>query len=738
MRLDADGTDTRPAAAMRDAEGLVQVHVADVGAELGRAHEPDLGIEVGAVEIDLTAIGMDGVADFLDRRLEHAMGRGIGDHQGGEVVLVLGGLLLQVGDVDVAMLVAGHDDDLHARHDGGGRVGAMGRDGDEADVALSFTARGVIAADGEQARIFALAAGIGLQRHGVEAGDLRQHLLQLLEELLVALRLFEGGEGMQHGEAAPGDGDHLRRGVELHGAGTQRNHRLVERHVLHLQVAEVAQHLGFRMIHREHRVGEVARGPAQWLRDRLLHLGVDGVDRDALQRIGLEHAQQPFQLLPAHRLVEGDAEVIGIDEAQVDALFLGPGPQRMRAAGGMDGDRVEERLRHHLVAEACHRGGEDFRHAVGALGHLPDALRPVVDGEHGGDDGEEHLCRADVARRLLAADVLLARLQRHAQRTVALGIDRDADDAARHGALVFVLGGEEGGMRAAIAHGHAEALGRADGDVGAQFTGRRQQRQGEKVGRHDGQRTGTMELCDHAAEIAHLARGAGIGEECGEDGLGLQVLHRVADDDVIAKGPRARLDHANCLRVRVAIDEETVGRGLHHALRHAHRLGRRGALVEQRGIGDFEAGHVDDHLLEVQQRLEAALAHLRLVGRVGGVPAGVLQHVAQDDLGRDGAVVAHADHRDEDVVPLRHGAEIGECGALRHRLLEFERPLGADVLRHHAGDEVLERGGAEALQHLGGVGLVGTDVTGNEIGAGFELGECRAGGHDAYPFTSLS
>ena len=239
-----------------------------------------------------------------------------------------------------------------------------------------------------------------------------------------------------------------------------------------------------------------------------------------------------------------------------------------------------------------------------------------------------------------------------------------------------------------------------------------------------------MQLRDHAAPVAHLAGRARIGEQCGEDGLGFQVLRRIADDDVITEGARPGLDHADGLRMRVVIDEEGVGSGLHHALCHAHGFRRGGALVEQRGIGDFEAGHVDDHLLEVQQRLEAALAHLRLVGRIGGVPAGILQHVAQDDLGRDGAVIAHADHRDEDVVALRHGTEIGQRRAFWHGLLEFEGPLGADVLRHHLGDEVIERFGAEALQHLGGVGIVGADVAGNEVRAGFKLGECGAGCHD--------
>ena len=36
--------------------------------------------------------------------------------------------------------------------------------------------------------------------------------------------------------------------------------------------------------------------------------------------------------------------MIGIDEAQIDALFLGAGKEGMGAARHMDGDRVEEGL----------------------------------------------------------------------------------------------------------------------------------------------------------------------------------------------------------------------------------------------------------------------------------------------------------------------------------------------------------------------------------------------------------
>ena len=59
MRRDADRSHARPAAAVRNAEGLVQVQVADVGADLGRTAEPDLRIHVGAVHVHLAAAGVD-------------------------------------------------------------------------------------------------------------------------------------------------------------------------------------------------------------------------------------------------------------------------------------------------------------------------------------------------------------------------------------------------------------------------------------------------------------------------------------------------------------------------------------------------------------------------------------------------------------------------------------------------------------------------------------------------------
>ena len=102
MRLHADRAHARAAAAMRDAEGLVQIEVADVGAVIAGPRQPDLRVHVGAVEIDLSAMAVNDVADIADVLLEHAMRRGIGDHHGGEVFRMLLRLGAEIVDVDVA------------------------------------------------------------------------------------------------------------------------------------------------------------------------------------------------------------------------------------------------------------------------------------------------------------------------------------------------------------------------------------------------------------------------------------------------------------------------------------------------------------------------------------------------------------------------------------------------------------------------------------------------------------
>ena len=87
MFLDTDRSHARTTATVRYAEGLVEVQMGDVAAVVAGPTESDLGVHIGTVEVYLTARLVHELAHVADRLLEHAVRRGIGDHQTGEIVL---------------------------------------------------------------------------------------------------------------------------------------------------------------------------------------------------------------------------------------------------------------------------------------------------------------------------------------------------------------------------------------------------------------------------------------------------------------------------------------------------------------------------------------------------------------------------------------------------------------------------------------------------------------------------
>jgi hypothetical protein len=87
-------------------------------------------------------------------------------------------------------------------------------------IALGF----VVSPDHHQAGIFALGARVRLQRDAGEAGHFAQPAGQVGKDLLVTLGLSCRGKRMQPADFRPGDRHHLGRGVQFHGAGTQRDH----------------------------------------------------------------------------------------------------------------------------------------------------------------------------------------------------------------------------------------------------------------------------------------------------------------------------------------------------------------------------------------------------------------------------------------------------------------------------------------------------------------------------------
>ena len=356
---------------------------------------------------------------------------------------------------------------------------------------------------------------------------------------------------------------------------------------------------------------------------------------------------------------------------------------------------------------------------VDALGDGAEAARPVVDGEEAGHVGQQRLRRAHVARRLLAADVLLARLQRHAQRRLAVRVDAHPDDPSRHPAHQLVLAGEERRVRSAVAQRHPEALRAAHGDVRPELAGGDDERQRQEIARHGDQRPGRVRALDEALPVVETPVGGGVLQDDAEDlaraggGLAGEVEGQgVPDQHLDALGDRARLDDVDRLRVALIGDQQRPPvAGSLERLHHVHRLGRGGGFVEQRRVGDVERGEIAHHGLEVEERLQPSLRDLRLIGRVLRVPGGVLHHVAQDHRRRDAVVVAHAEKAPPHLVLLRDGVRQREKIVLAAGRREVQRAAQADARGDGLVDEILQRLRTDGTQHGVGLRRVGADVS---------------------------
>ena len=188
---------------------------------------------------------------------------------------------------------------------------------------------------------------------------------------------------------------------------------------------------------------------------------------------------------------------------------------------------------------------------------------------------------------------------------------------------------------------------------------------------------------------------------------------------------------------RVGVDDEAVRR----------RLRRRGAPASsprrprwprRAGSRRRSAAPVRsvDHRLEVQQRLEPALADLRLVRRVRRVPGRVLEHVAPDHRRREGVVVAQADHR----------ARPPCCGRPARAARRAPRPRcrppagrGPSVHRIAAGTAAAARSSRDAVADDARAcartpSASGPDVAVDEGGAGVQ----RRGGRRGAVVTAVS
>ena len=247
-----------------------------------------------------------------------------------------------------------------------------------------------------------------------ETGNRAQPAFQLVDHRLVARGLPCRGKRVQLRKTGPGDRDHLAGGIELHGAGTQRDHRLVQRQVLVLQLFEVAQHFGFAVVLIEHRVREERCAPHQVGRDAFRQGQlVEGGNFQAVihPRENVEQAQ--------HRLfvagfVQAHAQVPTAEDPQVDLRSFGAFDDGRLGPANIQGKGIEKVLVEALDAFDLKPCRQDKGQPMHTLGDALKTFRAVVHRIEAGNVGQQHLGSANVGIGLLAADMLLAGLQGHA------------------------------------------------------------------------------------------------------------------------------------------------------------------------------------------------------------------------------------------------------------------------------------------------------------------------------------
>ena len=345
---------------------------------------------------------------------------------------------------------------------------------------------------------------------------------------------------------------------------------------------------------------------------------------------------------------------------------------------------------------------------------------------HGGEidarrQRAQRLVRADVAAGLLAADVLLARLQRQDKTALAARIDRLADDTARQLAHVLRRSGHEAEIRAAPAEGHAKRLALTDGDIRAALLRRFQDAEGNGVTAEDIQRARCMDDLAERFGVLKLAEEVRLLDAHAGDVPGRQKL---------AQGVRIGLsvldgDDAQLVARAVAIgadgvDDVGMGRAgdqLHAALAvaaHGCGLGGGGRAVIDGCIGDVHARQLADHGLIFKDGLEDTLAQLRLIGRVGCQKLLLRRDILHD--GGDVVVIgsgAAENGGKHTVLPcqLRHGPPHLQ---LAHAGRQIERPVQIHG-RGHIAVELAEVVQADGLQHLlplfGRVGNIAAHVS---------------------------
>ena len=278
-------------------------------------------------------------------------------------------------------------------------------------------------------------------------------------------------------------------------------------------------------------------------------------------------------------------------------------------------------------------------------------LRPVIDRIHRRHHRQQHLRGADVRGRLLAADVLLAGLQRE-----AIGrVPRANRSTARRCGRAAIASAHRAPPYRPRAARHSPSARQNAAPSRSRY--RRRVRPARPAASAPAGRRRRWPAPPLARSAAIAGRRSRTAPE--EPGYCSSAPQTSAPSRSARGSPTIRLQPSGAARVRSTASvcgctsrstKNVFDFAWRHAFRQRHRFRRGGGFIEQRGVGDVEPGEIADHGLEIEQRFQPALADLRLIRRIGGIPRRTFQDVALDHGRQDGAGIALADQRGEHLV----------------------------------------------------------------------------------------
>jgi hypothetical protein len=178
-------------------------------------------------------------------------------------------------------------------------------------------------------------------------------------------------------------------------------------------VQEPSGIIGLTAVAGEHRVRQVLRGAHQ----RRGNAEIALADQLSIQLVDVEASnseRRPDVLdVGAQRdLVSADPDGVLVNTAQVYPAALCGTHDLVRSARYAGENGVEEVRVNDVYPCRLQTCRHQASKAVRAMRDPTQPLRPVVHGVHACHHGQQHLCRTDVAGRLLATDVLFAGLKR--------------------------------------------------------------------------------------------------------------------------------------------------------------------------------------------------------------------------------------------------------------------------------------------------------------------------------------